>query len=632
MVANKNISKIIAVVMVFAVALCFLAMILGTELKEALHGTSVSMRYESELFNTEKIIQIDIQMDEKDWDDMLENAIAEEYYSCDVIVNGQAFYSVAIRSKGNTSLSAIAMDDTTDRFSLKLEFDHFVEGQSCFGLDKLILNNNYADATNMKEAVVYDMYRYLDTDASLYNYAKISLNGEYWGVYLALEAVEESFLLRNYGTQDGKLYKPDSMDMGGNADRKALPEGQEPPDGQMPPQAQELPEGQMPQEVQGLRDGQMPPEAEMISESDPRAAISAERSTENGEAFDGAKKDRAGMSPGGGVSMNGNGADLNYSDQELDSYSAIWDGEVTKTNKTDHRRVVTALEKISCGTKLETYLDVDNVLRYMAVHTFSVNMDSLSGTMAHNYYLYEYNGRLNVLPWDYNLAFGGMSIGAVSSASEMINDAIDTPFLGTEFFDELLENETYRQRYHGYLQKLADTYVFGGKFDEVYGRIRSQIDELVNADPTAFYSFDEFDKGAKMFQQTVYLRAESIKGQIDGSIPSTDEGQKENASGLVDASEVDIDVMGVFHMGGRSFPQNGQDAGFSDQGREAGSDSKVDPDGMGRRPDFGRNRPDEGKTAFSDLAILNMVYFAVCFVGMLFALLCVKVYRRKKWN
>ena len=34
-------------------------------------------------------------------------------------------------------------------------------------------------------------------------------------VYLALEAVEESFMLRNYGTQDGELYKPDSMEMGG---------------------------------------------------------------------------------------------------------------------------------------------------------------------------------------------------------------------------------------------------------------------------------------------------------------------------------------------------------------------------------------------------------------------------------
>lgn len=64
-------------------------------------------------------------------------------------------------------------------------------------------------------AAIYDMYRYLEADASLYNYAKISVNGEYWSVYLALEAVKESFMLRNYGTQDGELYKPDSMEMGG---------------------------------------------------------------------------------------------------------------------------------------------------------------------------------------------------------------------------------------------------------------------------------------------------------------------------------------------------------------------------------------------------------------------------------
>ena len=54
--------------------------------------------------------------------------------------------------------------------------------------------------------------------ASLYNYAKVSVNGEYWGVYLALEAVEDSFLMRNYGTGNGALYKPESMGMGG--DRK----------------------------------------------------------------------------------------------------------------------------------------------------------------------------------------------------------------------------------------------------------------------------------------------------------------------------------------------------------------------------------------------------------------------------
>ena len=64
--------------------------------------------------------------------------------------------------------------------------------------------------------------------------------------------------------------------------------------------------------------------------------------------------------------------------------------------------------------------------------------------MAHNYYLYEYNGKLNILPWDYNLSFEecpwvvGMG-GQPSGATSVINDAIDTPFSITNFFDALLE-------------------------------------------------------------------------------------------------------------------------------------------------------------------------------------------------
>ena len=49
----------------------------------------------------------------------------------------------------------------------------------------------------------------------------------------------------------------------------------------------------------------------------------------------------------------------------------------------------------------------------MAVHEFVVNLDSLSGNMAHNYYLYENDGQLNIIPWDYNLSFGGMMNGGM---------------------------------------------------------------------------------------------------------------------------------------------------------------------------------------------------------------------------
>ena len=196
MVAGKHITKIIIALMAVAVIICFGAIAYAGKLNEMLGGSGVSMEYETKLFNTDEIIDINIQMDEDEWNAMLQNPLSEEYYVCDVVINGQKMYNVAIRPKGNTSLSAIAMDPDSDRYSLKLEFDHFVDGQTCYGLDKLILNNNYADATNMKEAIIYDMFQYVGAEASLYNYAKVSVNGEYTGVYLALEAVEDSFLDR----------------------------------------------------------------------------------------------------------------------------------------------------------------------------------------------------------------------------------------------------------------------------------------------------------------------------------------------------------------------------------------------------------------------------------------------------
>lgn len=287
MLKSKTIDRVAAAGITLAAAFCLLAMVFSDAIAEAFGGAGVSMEYETELFDTSEIIEIDIAMDEDDWAEMLENAINEEYYECNVTINGTTFYRVGIRPKGNTSLTSIASDPDTDRYCFKLEFDQYVDGQTCWGLDKLVLNNNYADATNMKEALTYDMFQFLGADASLYNYAEISVNGEYWGVYLALEAVEDSFMLRNYGVSDGELYKPEGMDGGG----------------------------------------------------------------------------------GGGFSMNGGGADLNYTDDDLDSYSTIWEGEVTNTTDADHERVVAALQKASEGEELETYLDVDNLLRYMAVHS-----------------------------------------------------------------------------------------------------------------------------------------------------------------------------------------------------------------------------------------------------------------------
>ena len=575
MIAHKHITKIIAVVMAVAVCLCLCAVAFSRQIKAAAGDTSISMEYETALFDTDSVISVNILMDDADWNAMLENSTAEEYYQCDVEINGTTFYRVGIRPKGNTSLTSIASDPTTDRYSFKLEFDHYVDGQSCFGLDKLILNNNYADATNMKEALIYDMYQYLGADASLYNYAKISVNGEYWGVYLALEAVEDSFMLRNYGAQSGKLYKPDSMNIGDGKDFGDF-------------NADDMDFGNMtPPDTQGNANqanssapSQTPDTVDRPQNRDSSGETSAEPSTDSGERpsmdfnFAGGR---------GGFSMSGGGADLNYTDDELDSYETIWDGEVTSTKKSNHKRVVTALKNISEGNDLETYMDIDNLLRYMAVHVFSVNEDSLSGMMAHNYYLYESGGKLNLIPWDYNLALGGM--GGSSDATSVVNDAIDNAFSGTNFFDTLMEDETYHSQYYTYLQQLVSEYIDGGGFDAFYERVRSQIDELVKTDPTAFYSYDEYLTAADALYQVVKLRGQSIQGQLDGSIPSTEEAQR-SSDALVDASTLDISVMGSMNTGGGgggfgfNAPTASENTSDTPDAAQDTSETQTAPDGF----------------------------------------------------
>ncbi|MCI9405536.1 MAG: hypothetical protein HFK04_01265 [Oscillospiraceae bacterium] len=527
-------------------------------------SSGVSLSYQQELFGSGQVMTVEIQMDPDQWQELLDMAVSETYYCCDITVNGESYYRVGIRAKGNTSLSMVAASGS-DRYSFKIKFDEYVEGQTCHGLDKLVLNNNYADATMMKEAVVYDMFSFLEVPASLCSYAKISVNGEYWGVYLALEAVEESFALRNYGTHYGKLYKPDSMEVGGPGKMEQvdpdsfsewLASNQKDPSGLEggSPAGGDLPQGGQPPDGE-----EGPPFSQgVLGDFSPERGLFGEMGGSSGRA-----------------------AALNYVGDELEDYSVIWDSQVFSSKKSDHKRVVQALKNISAGTDLAESMDVDRVLRYLAVQTFVVNLDGLTGSMAHNYYLYEKNGQLSLVPWDYNLAFGGFGSG---DAASVVHFPVDTPFSSgvsaddRQFFMAILNREEYREKYHAYLKQLAQEYVNGSRFEAFYQTVRVQLDSLAAADPTAFYTGEEYDTAARMLYRTVQLRAESVLGQLAGEIPATHEEQAQAPSLLFDTSEIDLTVMGVM-MGG----------GFGEERRPKGEESFGGFPG-GQRPE----RPADG--------------------------------------
>ena len=82
---------------------------------------SVGNAYEALLFDTSLVHSIEIEMD--DWQGFLDNCTDEAYVSCDVTIDGEDYHHVAIRAKGNTSLSNVAAYGN-DRYSFKIEFDH----------------------------------------------------------------------------------------------------------------------------------------------------------------------------------------------------------------------------------------------------------------------------------------------------------------------------------------------------------------------------------------------------------------------------------------------------------------------------------------------------------------------------
>lgn len=616
MITSRHIQKVIWAAVLTAVLVLGILAAFSNQL-----SSGISLSYEQKLFDMDQVMTVNILIDEDEWDDLLETAISETYYCCDIEINGETYYRVGIRAKGNTSLSMVASSDS-DRYSFKVKFDEYVDGQTCYGLDKLVLNNNYSDATMMKEAVVYDMFAFLDVDASLYNYARISVNGEYWGVYLALEAVEESFALRNYGTHYGNLYKPDSMEMGGagrmkdvdldqiedwfgfGTDESGQSQAYKSGNADFSGGTFDFPGGQPHQLPQGMEDFTAPPDgldgfdsassedaASQQADGGPDGTAAPQQEETGNPDSRTPWKGSPNFVGGTGGFGSGSAAALNYIDDDLDSYSVIWDSQVFSSTKSDHKRVVQALKNISEGTNLEQAMDVDSVLRYMAVQTFVVNLDGLSGNMAHNYYLYEKNGQLSLIPWDYNLAFGGFQS---SDASSTINFPVDTPFssgVSTEdrqFFMALLNVEEYREQYHAYLSQLVEEYVDGGRFDEVYQRIRSQIDTLVADDPTSFYTYEEYDQAAQMLYQTVLLRAESVKGQIGGSIPATTAEQQENPSLLMEMSSIDLSVMGSMMGGGRG--------GMDENGGRGGIPGFFDPrqDGTGGEDAQQNSTADDG--------------------------------------
>ena len=248
---------------------------------------------------------------------------------------------------------------------------------------------------------------------------------------------------------------------------------------------------------------------------------------------------------------------LIYSDDEYSSYSNIFGNAKTDITDEDKDRLIASLKSLNENSDIEDVVNMDEVIRYFVVHNFVCNFDSYTGSMIHNYYLYEEDGQLSMIPWDYNLAFGGFSAGGggSDSATQMVNYPIDTPVSGGTIDSRpmlawIFADESYTELYHTYFDTFISEYFESGYFENLITETENLIASYVEQDPTKFCTYEEFETGVDTLKSFCLLRAESIRGQLDGMIPSTSDGQQEDDSALVDASSISLTDMGSMGHGG----------------------------------------------------------------------------------
>ncbi|WP_240733132.1 CotH kinase family protein [Jeotgalibacillus sp. S-D1] len=163
---------------------------------------------ETPIFNKEEISEVNIVIDESDFEDMLENPLEEEYKQATVNYNGIEISNTGVRVKGNSTLMSVANSES-DRYSFKLNFNKYIE-QDLDGFTKINLNNNFADPSYMREYLTYELMEKMGIKTPEYSYIRVSVNGEPYGLYLSVENIEEPYLERHFDNTTGNLFKADT--------------------------------------------------------------------------------------------------------------------------------------------------------------------------------------------------------------------------------------------------------------------------------------------------------------------------------------------------------------------------------------------------------------------------------------
>lgn len=168
------------------------------------------------VFDPTRIHDVALELAPADWASVRDNPGAKLWVRASFTCDGERLDDIGVRAFGAGSLIA-------GKPSLKLSFDRNVRGQAWRELDELKLDNASQDPGFLNELVATAAMRRAGVPAARTGWARVTVNGAPAGFFVVLESIDDRFVERWFGHDDGALYSMEGHHWGQGLNPMAEP-------------------------------------------------------------------------------------------------------------------------------------------------------------------------------------------------------------------------------------------------------------------------------------------------------------------------------------------------------------------------------------------------------------------------
>lgn len=179
--------------------------------------SQASFPEEGPVFRDDMVPRVDINIDPETLDWIYENVDNNEEFRADFTFTTdtliETITNIGFRLRGNTSR-------VSQKKSFKISFNTFESGREFYGLEKINLNGEHNDPSVIRSKICWDLVRNFGIPGARANHVEVYINGNYYGLYIQVEHIDEEFVASRFENSDGNLFKclwPSDLDDRGDS-------------------------------------------------------------------------------------------------------------------------------------------------------------------------------------------------------------------------------------------------------------------------------------------------------------------------------------------------------------------------------------------------------------------------------